>query len=137
MITAVDTNILLDIFGADPTFGPQSKEAVRSCLGEGTLIACDVVWAEVASFFPSSEAAQDTMYRLGIEFSPILLETSLAASRAWRTYRNRGGGRQRVVADFLIGAHAISQADRLLTRDRGFYRAYFSRLKVLDPQKFT
>lgn len=135
MITAVDTNVLLDVFGADPTFGPRSKQAVRTCFTEGRLIACEVVWAEVAAFFPSSNAAQDAMNRLGVHFSPIDLQAALAASTAWKVYRSHGGERARVVADFLIGAHALSQADRLLTRDRGFYRAYFSRLRVIDPAK--
>ncbi len=135
MITAVDTSVLLDVFGADPTFGLRSRTLVRSCLGEGRLIACEVVWAEVASFFPSPDAAHDAMTRLGIEYNPIELETALATSRAWKVYRGRGGQRERLVADFLIGAHAISQAERLLTRDRGFYRAYFSRLRVVDPSK--
>jgi predicted nucleic acid-binding protein len=43
MITAVDSNVLLDVFSADPTFGRASREALRRCLAEGRLIACDVV----------------------------------------------------------------------------------------------
>jgi predicted nucleic acid-binding protein len=38
-----------------------------------------------------------------------------------------------VAADFLIGAHALVQCERLLTRDRGFYRGCFTGLKVLEP----
>lgn len=135
MITAVDTSVLLDLFGADPTFGPRSRMSIRSCLAEGHLIACEVVWVEVASFFPSLDAAQDAMDRLGVAYSPIELNTALAASQTWKVYRRRGGQRERVTADFLIGAHASFQAERLLTRDRGFYRTYFSRLRVLDPSR--
>lgn len=135
MITAIDTSVLLDVFGADAKFGLRSKEAVRTCLLEGSIIACPAVWAEAASFFASIDIAQEAMERLGIEFSPIQLETALTASNVWKTYRKRGGRRERVVADFLIGAHALSQSERLLTRDRGFYRTYFSQLKVLNPSK--
>jgi predicted nucleic acid-binding protein len=135
MTTAVDSSVLLDIFGSDAKFGPRSKEAVRLCLGRGRLMACEVVWAEVASFFPSPAAAEDVMQTLGVEYDPISQRAALAAAGAWKAYRVRGGKRERVVADFLIGAHAFAQADRLLTRDRGFYRAYFSRLRVLDPSK--
>jgi len=44
-----------------------------------------------------------------------------------------GGSRTRLIVDFLIGAHARERADRLLTRDRGFYRAYFDELEIVDP----
>jgi len=133
MITAVDTNVLLDVFGADAEFGHRSSEALRACLREGRLVACEVVWAETASFFPSPAAARGPMERLGVGFSPLDVEAALAASGAWRKHRAKGGRRERVAADFLIGAHAQLHADRLLTRDRGFYRACFLGLKILDP----
>jgi hypothetical protein len=51
----------------------------------------------------------------------------------WQKYRETGGKRSRMVADFMIASHASRQCDRLLTRDRGFYRDYFKGLKLLDP----
>ena len=133
MITAVDCNVLLDVLGADPNFGPVSAKALRTALREGQLLACDVVWAEVAGSFVSTAAAQDALKLLNMEFSPLTVEAALEAGIAWKAHRQRGGARTRVVADFLIGAHALFQADRLLTRDRGFYRTYFKRLKIMDP----
>ena len=135
MITAVDTSVLLDVFGADPTFGPRSAAALRTCLREGRLVACDVVWAETSSVFPSVPEADALLARLGVEYDPVALPTASIAGGAWRRYRARGGKRTRLVADFLIGAHAAEQADRLLTRDRGFYRSYYTGLEIVDPAR--
>lgn len=135
MITAVDTNVLLDILAPDPVFGPASAEAMRAALAEGGLIACDVVWAELAAHFGSSSEADYATSRLGLQFSTISAEAAFEAGTNWILYRERGGSRSRVNADFLIGAHALLQADRLLTRDRGFYRSYFKHLSILDPSQ--
>lgn len=135
MISAVDTSVLLDLLGPDPVFGPASADAVRTALAQGRLVACEAVWAEVAGIFPSSAAAEQSINRLGLEFSPVTAESAFEAGQRWTAYRQQGGSRSRVVADFLIGAHALCQADRLLTRDRGFYRAYFKHLSILDPSR--
>jgi len=134
VITAVDTNILVDILEPDPRHGVASGEALTRCLTEGTVIACDVVWAEVATVYGEQQvellAALET---LGIDYSEVTQEAALEAARHWHAYRNRGGTRQRIAADFIVGAHALVQGDRLLTRDRGFYRSSFTALTILDP----
>ncbi|HWG09076.1 MAG TPA: type II toxin-antitoxin system VapC family toxin [Solirubrobacteraceae bacterium] len=133
MITAVDTNVLIDVLGSNAAFGPASGRALRRCLGEGALVACEVVWAETAAHFASGQDAQATLGRLRVEFSALDLSSALAAGEAWRAYRQAGGRRQRTAPDFVVGGHARHQADRLLTRDRGFYRRYFEGLEILDP----
>ena len=135
MITAVDTSVLLDVFTADPRFGAGSAAALRKCIEEGGVIACEVVWAETAAAFPDSGAAREALTRLRIDFSALDESTALSAGLSWHAYRRAGGKRERVIADFLIGAHALATADRLLTRDRGFYRRYFEDLQIVDPSQ--
>jgi len=133
VITAVDTNVLLDVFGADPKFAPASAQALRSCLREGALVASEVVWAETATVFGAAGSFRDAMNKLPAAFLPMTDEAAIKAAEAWRRYRAGRGPRNRIAADFLIGAHALVVADRLLTRDRGFYRKYFAGLRIIDP----
>ena len=133
MITAVDTSVLSDIFSNDPTFMAASLQALRQSRIDGALIACDIVWSEVRALFTQSSEATVAMRRARIEFVPVSMEAAALAGEAWRSYRRAGGSRSRIVPDFLIGSHAALQADRLLTRDRGFHRRYFPDLTILDP----
>ena len=59
---------------------------------------------------------------------PITTDIAYEAGLRWQRYRRAGGPRERIITDFLIGAHALSTADAFLTRDRGFYATYFPEL---------
>lgn len=133
MITAVDTNVLIDVFGNDVKYAEMSASALRKCILEGQLIVCDIVWAELRSCFLSKRMFEENINKLGIRYSTIEKEASSHAGELWIQYRKQGGKRTRIISDFLIAAHAKTQANRFLTRDRGFYRRYFAELEIVDP----
>lgn len=133
MITAVDSSILLDVLAGDAAHGPLSAAALRQAAADGALIASTIVWAEVIGAHDEPRNVTTKLDRLGLELVPDDREVAIAAGRVYRAYRRSGGTRRRILPDFLIGAHAQIHADRLLTRDRGFYRSSFSRLTIMEP----
>jgi len=133
MITFVDTNILLDVLLPDPTYGERSADALEMAFNDGSLIINEIIYAELAPQFDSRESMEDILVKLGIRKVVIDSEVAFSAGSTWKIYRQSEGQRDRILADFLIGAHAWVEADRLLTRDRGFYKKYFENLTIFSP----
>lgn len=130
MATAADTNILLDVFITDNVHTLDSGETLRIARQRGLLLICDVVYAELVPNFESRNALDVALRTVGATVSPINTDIAYTAGLRWGQYRRAGGPRTRILADFLIGAHAIATAETFLSRDRGFYSTYFPELQV-------
>ena len=128
MITAVDTSVLLDVFLADEQHGPQSKALLRNAYDRGAILVCDVVYAELAPAFADRATLDRALREISATTSPIDTDIAYEAGQRWSRYRQAGGPRDRIITDFLIGAHAVVKAETFLTRDRGFYETYFPEL---------
>jgi hypothetical protein len=132
MVTAVDTSVLLDVLTDHPSFADVSKSALRQAFQEGSLIISETVIAELSPALPSPQF-RHFLSDWELNFVPSSMESALLAGEMFRHYIQRGGKRDRVLPDFLIGAHAQKHANRLLARDRGYFKNYFKHLKVWDP----
>ncbi len=135
MITAVDTNVLLDILVPNEEFYEASADALQESANAGSLVICDKVYAELCMHFSAQQDCDAFLAGNEIRVQGLTREACFLASRAWRKYRQQGGKRARILADFVIGAHAQEQTARLLSRDRGFYEKLFPALSLLDPSE--
>jgi len=153
--TAVDTNVMLDLLTPGAPFTASSLDALDQAANQGPVAICDAVYAELSAKFPNREDLDEFLRRSGVQLIATGPRALFMAGEAWRRYtrvRPTGiicgqcgaetqvqcvrcnslvGLRQRVLSDFLIGAHSLVHADRLLTRDRGVYVRYFPDLELV------
>lgn len=156
MISAVDTNVLLDVLALEGPNTELSKALLADALEQGELVICEPVYAELSSRFASRSDLTTFTARVGVRLALSDERVLHTAGAAWQRYsarRLRGlqcpscgannrvacsrcetplSVRQHIIADFIIGAHAQLRAERLLTRDKGYYRTYFPELTLVS-----
>jgi predicted nucleic acid-binding protein len=137
MTTAIDANIVVALWNEDDALNTLARSALDAALGRGSLVIAAPVFAELLAAPSRDEAFLDSFCReTGISVDWSLDEVIWrTAGRAFQLYvarrrKQRGSGQRRILADFLIGAHAIQNGFRLLTMDHRLYRAAFPRLII-------
>jgi predicted nucleic acid-binding protein len=133
MVSAVDSSIVLDILLDDRDHTAGSMRLLEDYMLRGALVISPVAFSECSAELANPSDFLKVAGEMGLRYEPLTPETCALAARSWRRYRAKGEPRQKILADFLIGAHAQLLADLLLTRDRTFYRDYFQDLQVVAP----
>jgi predicted nucleic acid-binding protein len=137
MTTAIDTNIIVALWHDELSVSTAVQSALETAFRRGSLMIAAPVFAELIAAPGRTEDFVNTFLaenRIAVDWS---LDEAIwrAAGRAFQTHaarrRSQGEpGPRRLLADFLIGAHAQMHGYRLLTLDERHYRAAFPGLKL-------
>jgi len=138
MTTAVDSNIFVAFWDTNDALNSLARSALNAAWNRGGMVVAAPVYAELLAFPGRSEGFLDSfLMETGVtvdwEMDEAIWRTAgrVFQSYAARRRRHRESGPRRILADFLIGAHALRGGYRLLTLDSGLYKAAFPRLTVV------
>src|SRR5579862_6939574 len=84
MITALDTNVLLDIVAGDGRFTDLSLEAVERAAAAGALVISDPVYAELSASFASQRNLDQFLDENQIAVRSLSRAALFSAGRAWK-----------------------------------------------------
>jgi len=138
MTTELDTNVLVALWTKDDALNKKAQLMLDDAHSRGRMVISAVVYAELLAEQQRNEAFVDGFCneaRIEVEWE-VTERIWREAGRAYQGYarrrrRHRGGRPRRILADFVIGAHALVSGYRLLTLDAGVYAASFPRLAIV------
>ncbi len=132
-MTLVDTNVLIDILSADPTWSAWSLGQLLRRSNEGALLINEVIYAEMSTRIETETELDDIIADLSVALERTPKHALFLAGKAFKQYRAAGGTRTGVLPDFFIGAHAEVGGLTILTRDARRYAQYFPDVKLVAP----
>ena len=134
--TAIDSSVLWCLVRQEASW-EKWLATLQQAAREGPLVVCPIVFAELSPTASSPEELSGYLRQLDIRLDPISAPSAFLAGKTFQAYRRNGGPRKHLSPDFLIAAHAITQADRLAASDRGYLRRWFPDLTLLQPGSGT
>lgn len=141
MTTALDTNILVALLRNTGPLADVARDSLVQAARRGQLLVAAPVYAELLAA-PGSESTvverllDEASIIVDWQIDELVWRTAALAYRAYAERRRRqpgDPGPRRILADFVIGAHALRRADTFLTFDTRIYQAAFPTLAVRPP----
>lgn len=136
MRTAIDTNVISALWSTEP-LATEVARRLGDAKADGGLVVSAPAFAELLAHPKASESFVNQFLAntgIVIDFDlpqPVWLEAGRRFARyAKRRRKTSVAGPKRLLADFIIGSHALAQADRLMTLDPNRYRRDFPELKL-------
>lgn len=130
----IDSSVLLDVFTEDPRWGTWSQTQLARAAQRGVIVINAVVVAEIAPRFSRIEALRLALPSMAV-IEEIPAAAAFLAGHAHAEYRRAGGGREAILPDFLIGAHAAVTGRPLLTRDPRRVATHIPGAKLVTPEQ--
>ena len=130
--TLVDSNVLLDLFTADPRWCDWSETQLADALDRAETLINPIIYAEISIGFGRIEELERALPG-ELKREALPWDAAFLAGKCFLEDRRRGGPKRSPLPDFYIGAHAAVTGRALLTRDPRRYRSFFPRLEVISP----
>ena len=132
MISAVDSSVILDVLADNPRFAEASLDVLRMGAQQGKLIVSECVIAEIFPALSDPSKLKGMLSDWELEFVPSTFESAAVAGQMFAAYLKRSSEKRKVIADFLIGAHAQVRGYTMLTLDTDDFAAAFPNLPILS-----
>src|SRR5918995_5938863 len=98
--TLVDSNVLIDIATDDPVWSSWSAEALRRASLDGELVINSIIYGEISGAFEMIEEVDAFLDGKLYRREDVPWAAAFLASRAFRVYRRRRGGKLSPLPDF-------------------------------------
>jgi predicted nucleic acid-binding protein len=137
MRSAVDTNVISALWSREP-LAKDMAELLQQAREAGGLVICAAVYAELHAYPKATRSfietfLKDTDIAVDTEMRFKVWQKVAESYAAYAGHRRKSGGKQakRLLVDFVVGAHALLEADQLLTLDSERYKTYFPELVII------
>jgi predicted nucleic acid-binding protein len=136
MRTALDSNILSSLWSNEPS-AERVQAELRNARLQGGIVVSAPVYVELVAHplvLPGfvDKFLVDAAINIEFDLDESIWRRAAQGFVAYVQRRRRSGGSspKRVLPDFIIAAHALERADRLLTLDPTRYQQDFPELRL-------